>query len=79
MAGGEIVIVQDYSQTLRTIDRIVAQVDVEPAQLVIEGVIVQLKIAKGKEATPLFGSAGERERKTSPSWKTPQKSTPPPA
>jgi type II secretory pathway component GspD/PulD (secretin) len=57
LAGGGIVIVQDREQTLRTVDRVVAQIDVQPAQLVIAGVIVQLKIAKGKEGTPLIGSA----------------------
>ena len=39
MAGGEIVIVQDYEQILRTVDRVVAQIDVQPQQVLIEAVV----------------------------------------
>ena len=47
MAGGEIVIVQDYEQSLRTVDRVVAQIDVQPVQVLIEAVIVQSDAEQG--------------------------------
>lgn len=49
MAGGEIVIVQDYEHVLKTVDRVIAQIDVQPAQVLIEAVIVSVKLDKGME------------------------------
>lgn len=49
MAGGEIVIVQDYEQILKTIDRIIAEIDVQPIQVLIEAIIVSVKLNKGME------------------------------
>ena len=49
MAGGEIVLVQDYEQVLKTVDHIIAQIDVQPVQVLIEAVIVSIKLEKGNE------------------------------
>jgi type II secretory pathway component GspD/PulD (secretin) len=49
MAGGETVIVQDCEQVLKTVDRIVAQIDVQPVQVVIEAVILQVTLTKSME------------------------------
>jgi type IV pilus secretin PilQ/predicted competence protein len=49
MAGGEIVVVQDYEQVLKMVDRVIAQIDVQPIQVLIEAVIVQVKLEKGME------------------------------
>jgi type II secretory pathway component GspD/PulD (secretin) len=49
MAGGEIVVVQDYEQVLKTIDRVIAQIDVQPVQVLIEAVIVQVNLTKGMD------------------------------
>ncbi len=49
MAGGEIVIVQDYEQILRTVDRVVAQIDVQPQQVLIEAVVLELQLNKDTE------------------------------
>ena len=49
MAGGEIVVVQDYEQVLKTVDRVIAQIDVQPVQVLIEAVIVSVKLEKGME------------------------------
>jgi type IV pilus secretin PilQ/predicted competence protein len=49
MAGGEIVVVQDYEQVLKTVDRVVAQIDVQPIQVLIEAVILQVKLEKDME------------------------------
>jgi general secretion pathway protein D len=46
MAGGEILVVQDYEQMLKTIDRVIAQIDVQPDQVLIEAVIVSVKLDK---------------------------------
>jgi type IV pilus secretin PilQ/predicted competence protein len=46
LAGGEIVIVQDYEHVLKTIDRVIAQFDVQPIQVLIEAVIVQVTLDK---------------------------------
>ena len=49
LAGGEIVVVQDYEHVLKKVDRIVAQIDVQPAQVLIEAVIVSVTLNKGLE------------------------------
>ena len=49
LAGGEIVVVQDYEHVLKTVDRVVAQIDVQPIQVLIEAVIVSVKLNKGLE------------------------------
>jgi len=49
MAGGDIVIVQDYENVLKVIDRVIAQIDVQPVQVLIEAVIVSVKLEKGME------------------------------
>ena len=46
MAGGEIIILQDYEEVLQRVDRIIAQLDVQPIQVLIEAVIVQVKLEK---------------------------------
>ncbi len=55
LAGGEIVVVQDYEHVLKKIDRIVAEFDVQPSQVVIEAVIVSVKLEKGMELGVNFG------------------------
>jgi general secretion pathway protein D len=55
MAGGEVVIVQDYEQMLRTVDRVVAQIDVQPQQVLIEAVVVSLDLKKDMELGVNFG------------------------
>ena len=49
MAGGEIVVIQDYKEVLVMIDRVIAQIDVQPTQVLIEAVIVSVKLNKGME------------------------------
>lgn len=49
LAGSEIVVVQDYEYVLSKVDRIVAQIDVQPLQVLIEAVIVSVKLEKGME------------------------------
>jgi type IV pilus secretin PilQ/predicted competence protein len=49
MAGGEIVVVRDYEQVLKTVDRVIAQIDVQPIQVLIEAVIVQVTLTKDME------------------------------
>ncbi|MEN6405206.1 MAG: hypothetical protein ABFC77_01920 [Thermoguttaceae bacterium] len=43
-AGGEILIVQDYEQTLKSIDRAIAEIDIQPTQVLIEAVICSVKL-----------------------------------
>lgn len=40
MAGGDFIMVQDYEPILKTIDRLIAQLDVQPVQVLIEAVIM---------------------------------------
>ncbi len=42
LAGGEAVIVQDYGYVLETLDQIIAQLDVQPVQVLIEAVILEV-------------------------------------
>lgn len=62
MAGGEIVVVQDYERVLKTVDRVIAQIDVQPIQVLIEAVIVQVTLKKSMELGvnfALLDGAGE--------------------
>ncbi len=45
-AGPEIVVVQDYEENLKKLDRVVAEIDVQPTQVLIEAVIVQVQLNK---------------------------------
>lgn len=49
LAGGEVLVVQDYENVLKKVDSIVAQIDVQPIQVLIEAVIVQVKLDKSME------------------------------
>jgi general secretion pathway protein D len=49
LAGGDVIIVQDYEQVLKKVDRMVAQIDVQPIQVVIEAVIVSVKLNKNMD------------------------------
>ena len=44
LAGGDVLIVQDYETVLQTIDKIVEQIDIQPVQVVIEAVILEVTI-----------------------------------
>ena len=48
-AGGEILVVKDYEQNLKTVDRVIAEFDVEPIQVLIEAVIVEVTLTKDME------------------------------
>ena len=54
MAGGEILIVQDYEDVLKQVDRVIAQIDVQPAQVMIEAVILSVELDKGMELGASF-------------------------
>ena len=61
MAGGEIVIVQDYEEILKKVDRVIAELDVEPIQVLIEAVIIQVDLTKDMELGvnfPLLDKSG---------------------
>jgi type IV pilus secretin PilQ/predicted competence protein len=49
MAGGDIIIVKDYEQELKAVDRLIAEIDVQPIQVLIEAVIVQVTLDKDME------------------------------
>jgi type IV pilus secretin PilQ/predicted competence protein len=55
LAGGDTLVVQDYEERLKAIDRVVAQIDVQPPQVLIEAVIVSVKLNKGMELGVNFG------------------------
>ncbi len=46
LAGGDIIVVQDYAHVLKTLDRVIAQIDVQPAQVLIEAVILSVELEK---------------------------------
>ena len=46
LAGGEVLIVQDYEEVLKKIDRVIAELDVQPAQVMIEAVILEVDLTK---------------------------------
>jgi general secretion pathway protein D len=49
LAGGDIMLVQDHEEVLHRIDRLVAEIDVQPIQVLIEAVIVEVELNKGME------------------------------
>jgi type IV pilus secretin PilQ/predicted competence protein len=49
MAGGEILIIQDYDQVLKKLDRVIAEIDVQPIQVLIEAVLVEVDLNKSME------------------------------
>jgi general secretion pathway protein D len=49
MAGGEVLIVQDCQRVLGSIDKVVADLDAQPVQVLIEAVIVRVKLEQGRE------------------------------
>ncbi|MBI3468353.1 MAG: hypothetical protein HY000_35580, partial [Planctomycetes bacterium] len=49
LAGGEMVVVQDDETTLTMIDNIVARLDVQPVQVLIEAVIINVTLDKWKD------------------------------
>jgi general secretion pathway protein D len=46
LAGGEFIVVQDYENVLKMVDRVVAQIDIQPVQVLIEAVIVSVLLDK---------------------------------
>lgn len=49
LAGAEVVVVQDDKTTLKIIDDIVFKLDVQPVQVLIEAVILNVTLEKGKD------------------------------
>ena len=49
LAGGDVVIVRDYETKLRAVDEIVARLDVQPVQVLVEAVIVSVELTRGQE------------------------------
>jgi type II secretory pathway component GspD/PulD (secretin) len=47
MAGGDVLVVQDHERVLKAADRVVAQLDVQPIQVLIEAIIVSVKLENG--------------------------------
>ena len=58
LGGGDVLIVQDCQRVLQAVDRVVAQLDVQPAQVLIEAVIVSVKLDKDLELGVNFATLG---------------------
>ncbi len=56
MAGGDALVVQDHERILKAVDRVVAQLDVRPIQVLIEAIIVSVKRDKGIDLGINFGA-----------------------
>jgi general secretion pathway protein D len=44
MAGGEVIIIQDFEKNLQTIDDIIKRLDIQPLQVMVEAVILQVEL-----------------------------------
>jgi type IV pilus secretin PilQ/predicted competence protein len=55
LAGGEILIVRDSERVLRSLDRVIPQLDAQPLQVLIEAVIIRVKLEKGHDIGVNFG------------------------
>jgi type IV pilus secretin PilQ/predicted competence protein len=62
MSGGDAVIVQDYESILKTIDGIVAELDVQPTQVLIEAVIIEVTLDDSEEHGVNFAVLGSGDR-----------------
>jgi type IV pilus secretin PilQ/predicted competence protein len=49
LAGGDVLIVQDFESVLETIDAIIARLDVQPTQVLIEAVITEVQLDHNKD------------------------------
>ena len=56
LAGSETIVVQDYESVLKRIDQIIMQLDVEPTQVVIEAVIMEVVLDDNMALGVNFGS-----------------------
>jgi general secretion pathway protein D len=54
LAGGDILIVQDYEDVLKKMDRVIAELDVQPPQVLIEAVILQVQLTKALDLGASF-------------------------
>lgn len=54
-AGGEFLIITDYEEVLKRVDAAITEMDVQPIQVMIEAVIVQVKLSKNMELGASFG------------------------
>jgi type IV pilus secretin PilQ/predicted competence protein len=55
MAGGEAVVVQDQQRVLDRLDRVVAQIDVQPVQILIEAILLTVKVENDKSLGVNYG------------------------
>lgn len=55
MAGGEMLIVQDYDQVLKAVDKVISEIDIAPVQVLIEAVILQVNLTKDMDLGVNFG------------------------
>jgi type II secretory pathway component HofQ len=62
--SGEVLIVADREEVLKKIDRVIAQIDVEPAQVLIEAQIVQVRLDKNYAGVNLGLLNGKKEAST---------------
>lgn len=54
LAGGESLIVTDYEDILKKVDAAIAKIDVQPVQVMIEAVLVQVKLTKNMDLGASF-------------------------
>ena len=58
LGGSDVLIVQDCERVLQAVDRVVAQLDMQPVQVMIEAVIVSVKLDKDLELGVNFATLG---------------------
>ena len=49
MAGNDVLVIQDYESNLKIIDQIIQRLDVQPIQVLIEAVIINVELDKDKQ------------------------------
>jgi type IV pilus secretin PilQ/predicted competence protein len=54
-SGGEYLVVSDYEEVLKRVDAAVAEMDIQPIQVVIEAIIVQVTLTHGMDLGASFG------------------------
>jgi type II secretory pathway component GspD/PulD (secretin) len=63
--GGETLIAQDYEEVLKKIDRVIAQIDVQPLQVLIEAEIIQVALNRDHIRSGVTFAPLDAARKTS--------------
>jgi beta-lactamase regulating signal transducer with metallopeptidase domain len=63
-ADGQVIIVKDCEPVLKAVERIVKEIDVQPVQVMLEAVLVEVKLMKGRDLDYVLSSLTSKKEAT---------------